>query len=336
MEDRSKLIEKLMIDRNADEAKGRSRWPLWLGVTGVVVIGAAIVTWWLLRGQPVAQTAEAATETAASANAAVVPTSSSLLDASGYVVARRKATVSATINGRVVDVLISEGTQVKQGDVLARLDDGPYRLMLVQAKAQLESSQAQLHAAEIAFANVEPSYKRVQKQQAAGYLSAQALDDAKTAYDSAASNLEIQRRAVSLAEAQVAIAARNLTDTVVHAPFAGVVTDKIAQPGEIVSPGAAGGSIRTGIGTIVDMESLEVEVDVSENFINRITPKQPATVKLNAYPDWEIPAQVIAVIPTADRSKATVKVRVGFKERDARILPDMGARVAFLEAKQGT
>jgi RND family efflux transporter MFP subunit len=142
---------------------------------------------------------------------------------------------------------------------------------------------------------------------------------------------------VALAKAGVEVAQRNLDDTIVRAPFSGVVTVKAAQAGEIVSPSSAGGGFtRTGIGTIVDMDSLEVEVDVSENFINRVRPTQPASVKLNAYPDWDIPAQVIAVIPTADRSKATVKVRVGFKERDARILPDMGARVSFLsEATPG-
>ena len=134
-----------------------------------------------------------------------------------------------------------------------------------------------------------------------------------------------------MARAGLGLAQRAQEDTIVRAPFAGVVTVKAAQPGEIVSPISAGGGFtRTGIGTIVDMASLEVEVDVSENFINRVRPGQRATIRLNAYPDWEIPAEVIAVIPTADRAKATVKVRVGFKQRDARVLPEMGARVAFL------
>jgi RND family efflux transporter MFP subunit len=141
----------------------------------------------------------------------------------------------------------------------------------------------------------------------------------------------VRTRGVALARAGLEVAQRNLDDTIVRAPFAGVVTVKAAQAGEIVSPSSAGGGYtRTGIGTIVDMNSLEVEVDVSENFINRVHPDQPATVKLNAYPDWEIPAHVIAIIPTADRSKATVKVRVGFQQGDPRVLPDMGARVSFL------
>jgi RND family efflux transporter MFP subunit len=295
-----------------------------------VLLSGGIAVWLLWRGR---SASESAAVTMAEANTTTSgkapPRSSPLLDASGYVIARRKATVSGIINGRVVDVLINEGMRVQKGDVLARLDDGPYRLQVAEARAQLESSRAKLHAAEVALADAEPTLQRVRKQHAVGMVSAQALDDAKNGYDSISSNLEVERRAVVLAETQVAVAARNLTDTVVRAPFSGVVTDKIAQPGEVVSPAAAGGSIRTGIGTIVDMDSLAVEVDVSESFINRIHAGQGATVKLNAYPEWEIPAEVIAVIPTADRSKATVKVRLGFKEHDQRILPDMGVRVAF-------
>ncbi|HLZ97449.1 MAG TPA: efflux RND transporter periplasmic adaptor subunit [Steroidobacteraceae bacterium] len=331
MDDKSKLIDVLRIDRGEHrESPPSSRWRLWSGVAAVVLLGGSIAAWLSWHGRSAPESAAvAAAETKPKTSDPAPPHSSASLDASGYVVARRKATVSGIINGRVVDVLINEGMRVQQGDVLARLDDGPYRLQLAEARAQLESSRAKLHGAEVALADAEPTLQRVRKQHAVGAVSPQALDDAKNGYDTISSNLEIERRAVALAETQVAIAARNLTDTVVRAPFSGVITDKIAQPGEVVSPAAAGGSIRTGIGTIVDMDSLEVEVDVSENFINRIHPGQSATARLNAYPEWEIPAEVIAVIPTADRSKATVKVRLAFKERDSRILPDMGVRVAF-------
>ena len=171
-------------------------------------------------------------------------------------------------------------------------------------------------------------FDRNRAQFAAAFISAQTFDTAKASYDAARTGLEVAARAVEVAEARLALAQRNLDDTVVRAPFAGIVTVKAAQEGEMVSPMSAGGGFtRTGIGTIVDMSSLEVEVDVSENFINRVVPQQPATVTLNAYPDWSIPARVIAIIPTADRAKATVKVRVGFDVGDPRVLPEMGARV---------
>jgi RND family efflux transporter MFP subunit len=166
-------------------------------------------------------------------------------------------------------------------------------------------------------------------------ISAQTFDTAKASYDAARTALEVAARSVEVAEARLAVAERNLDDTVVRAPFAGIVTVKAAQEGEMVSPMSAGGGFtRTGIGTIVDMGSLEVEVDVSESFINRVLPQQPVTVTLNAYPDWRIPARVIAIIPTADRAKATVRVRVGLEVSDPRILPEMGARVAFLDAPE--
>jgi RND family efflux transporter MFP subunit len=174
-------------------------------------------------------------------------------------------------------------------------------------------------------------FRRNEQQFERNVISAQDFDASKASYDAARTNLDVAKRALEVAEAVQALAERNLEDTIVRAPFAGIVTVKAAQEGEMVSPVSAGGGFtRTGIGTIVDMDSLEIEVDVSENFINRVRPDQPATVKLNAYPDWDIPAHVIAIIPTADRAKATVKVRLGLGVKDGRILPEMGVRVAFL------
>ena len=183
----------------------------------------------------------------------------------------------------------------------------------------------------MAFDNAGPTFERHQEQLAREVISAQEFDTAKATYDAARTSLDVAARAVDVSEATLMLAQRNLDDTIIRAPFAGVVTVKAAQEGEMVSPVSAGGGFtRTGIGTIVDMDSLEVEVDVSENFINRVRPDQDVTVTLNAYPDWRIPARVIAIIPTADRAKATVRVRVGLAEKDSRVLPQMGVRVSFL------
>jgi RND family efflux transporter MFP subunit len=254
-----------------------------------------------------------------------------LLDASGYVVARRQATVSSKITGMVLQVLIEEGDHVQAGQVIARLDDSNARAAQAQSLAQLGQAEANVRLAQTALVNADIKYQRYRGVAGQGVLATQSIDDARTAYDSARSNLDVARSQAGVSRAELEVARRNLDDTIVRAPFAGVVTVKAAQPGEIVSPISGGGGFtRTGICTIVDMDSLEVEVDVAESFINRVSQGMPATVKLNAYPDWEIPADVIAVIPTADRSKATVTVRVELKAKDARIVPEMGAHVTFL------
>jgi RND family efflux transporter MFP subunit len=204
--------------------------------------------------------------------------------------------------------------------------------VLEQARAQKAQSEAMLTAARVAFENGTPTFRRNEQQYVRGVISAQTFDTAKANYDAARTSFDVAACAVAVSGATLAVAERNLEDTVVRAPFAGIVTVKAAQEGEMVSPISAGGGFtRTGIGTIVDMQSLEIEVDVSENFINRVRADQPVTVKLNAYPEWSIAAHVIAIIPTADRAKATVKVRVGFEGDDARILPEMGVRVSFLD-----
>ena len=279
--------------------------------------------------------ASAASGTAPATTAAAPPPSNSALDASGYVVARRQATVSAKITGRVTEVLIEEGQSVQQDEVIARLDDTNTRAELDHARAQVAQAEASLQAAKVAMDDAQRIFTRNQQQYAAQVISAQDFDNAQVVFNTAQSDFKVRQKGLEVARAALELAQRNQNDTVVRAPFAGVITVKAAQPGEIVSPISAGGGFtRTGIGTVVDMGSLEVEVDVSENFINRVRPGQKATVRLNAYPDWSIPAEVIAVIPTADRAKATVKVRVGFKERDERVLPEMGARVSFLNDGQ--
>jgi RND family efflux transporter MFP subunit len=325
--DRSSLLDQLKIERPVGPEPTGSSWWRWVaGALLVAGIGAAVAFAALPRGIPVT----VAAAEPAPVDAAAAP--GSILDASGYVVARRKATVSAKITGKVVAVEIEEGQRVEADQVIARLDDTNARAAVTQARAELEQSRANLNASRVAFENAVPTFQRNEQQFVRAIISAQSFDTAKANYDAARTDLDVAARAVEVAEARLALAERNLDDTVVRAPFAGIVTVKAAQEGEMVSPMSAGGGFtRTGIGTIVDMESLEVEVDVSESFINRVTPGQAVTMQLNAYPDWEIPARVIAIIPTADRAKATVKVRVGFDARDPRILPEMGARVAFLD-----
>jgi RND family efflux transporter MFP subunit len=324
--DRAALLNQLRIDRSEPPSSGgNGKW--W--ATGVaVIIVAASGMWYLMRPTGVPITTAVAQAAASSGSAAKGP---SLLDASGYIVARRRATVSSKVTGKVVKVMLEEGQRVEAGQIIAILDDSNWRASLAQSRAQLQQAEANVDSAQTAFDDAKPIFERSEKQKAAAVISAQSFDESHAQFNVAHNNLLVAQRGLEAARAGVEVAQRNLDDTVIRAPFAGIVTEKSAQPGEMVSPVSAGGGFtRTGIGTIVDMESLEVEVDVSENFINRVRPQQPVTIKLNAYPDWDIPGSVIAMIPTADRAKATVKVRIAIKQKDPRIIPEMGARVAFL------
>ncbi len=324
--DRAALLKQLRIDRSeSPKSDGRGKW--WAtGIAAVLIAGSGI--WYLTRSTGVPITTAVAK---AAAEGPAVNAAESLLDASGYIVARRRATVSSKVTGKVVKVMLEEGQRVEAGDVIARLDDSNWRAALAQSNAQLEQAEANVASAQTAFDDAKPIFERSEKQKAAAVISAQSFDESHAQFDVARYNLLVAQRGLQAARAGVEVAQRNLDDTVIRAPFAGIVTEKAAQPGEMVSPISAGGGFtRTGIGTIVDMDSLEVEVEVSENFINRVRPQQPVVIKLNAYPEWEIPGAVIATIPTADRAKATVKVRIAIKLKDARIIPEMGARVSFL------
>ena len=328
MDERSNLVSQLRIDRDA-ASQTSSKSPLrWIAAAATAIAAVGAVAWFLLASSAAIPIGVATAEAVAAETAVA---SGSLLDASGYVVARRQATVSAKITGKVVAVLIEEGQQVEAGDVIARLDDTNARAQVAQARAQREQQRASFAAALIAFTNAAPTFDRSRQQFERAVISAQTFDTSKASYDAARASFDVAARVVDVAEANLALTERALDDTIVRAPFGGVVTVKAAQEGEMVSPISAGGGFtRTGIGTIVDMDSLEVEVDVSENFINRVRPGQDVSIVLNAYPDSPLGGTVIAIIPTADRAKATVKVRVGFNEKDARTLPQMGARVAFL------
>jgi RND family efflux transporter MFP subunit len=324
MDDKSALLGQLRIDRNSlPTVTGHGR--LWLGAAVAALLAGAALWFWLRpAGMPVrVAVAQAVTQESAAG--------ASILDASGYVVARRQATVASKITAKMVELDIEEGDHVTANQIIARLDDSNIRASLAQAAAQLNFARAGLEETQVNLANAQRDYDRQTSLLAGHFVSQSIVDNAQTTLDALRAQLATQHRNVEVAERGVNVAGRNLDDTVIHAPFSGVVTVKAAQPGEIVSPISAGGGFtRTGIGTIVDMESLEVQVDVNENFINRVQPKQTVTARLNAYPDWQIPAHVIAVIPTADRSKGTVLVRIGLDQKDARILPEMGVRVSFL------
>src|SRR6476620_2835438 len=323
------LLKELRIDRNAAPPP-TSRRGLWIAlavVAGVLVLALAA---WAVFGRDKAVEVQTAEVVAIGGNGGGPTT---VLDATGYIVARRMATVSAKITGKVRDVRIEEGMHVDAGQIMATLDpidaDAERALadsQVAMAKTQIDSMQAQVREAD---ANVRRLDGLVQQQ----LVSKAQYDQAVAERDSLHAQLATSQRNAQVASGRLRIADQGLDNTVVRAPFAGVVIAKAAQPGEIVSPlSAGGGYTRTGIGTIVDMDSLEVEVDVSESYIGRVQPKMPVEAVLNAYPDWKIPAEVIAIIPTADRAKATVKVRIALNVKDARIVPDMGVRVSFLEA----
>jgi RND family efflux transporter MFP subunit len=254
-----------------------------------------------------------------------------LLNASGYVTPRRRATVAAKITGRVTGVFFDEGNHAHDGQILATLDDSDVRRALDSAKADRDATQATIEDLQVQLRNAQLELHRADSLQAAGVESQQALDNARMTADSLKARIASTRVQVSASESRIREAQQAVDNTVVRAPFDGIIVSKDAQVGEMVSPISAGGGFtRTGIATIVDMNSLEIEVDVNEAYIARVTTSQPVTAILDAYPDWQIPSQVRTVIPTADRQKATVKVRISFLKLDPRILPDMGIKVTFL------
>jgi RND family efflux transporter MFP subunit len=326
MSDPSDRINALKIDREASPPNGASR--LWLLVPAVVIVLAA--GWWFgLRPQMGAVDVEIDTARRPPSVAAA----SSVLDASGYVVARRQATVSSKLTGKVREVLVEEGMRVEQGQVVATLDDATQRAQLELANAQVMAARASLAETEAQLRAARLERDRLRDLAARQLTSAASLDEAEADYDTLAARLETGRENVKVAERNVALAQDALDNMTIRAPFSGMVVTKDAQPGEMISPVSAGGGFtRTGICTIVDMDSLEIEVDVNEAYIQRVSAGQRVSATLDAYPEWRIPAEVIAIVPTADRQKATVRVRIGFLERDERILRDMGAKVAFLDA----
>ena len=314
-------LDDLRIERGNKPAAPRRTLPLVLVAIAVLAVLAA--AWWTTRPKALeVRTAAAREVTGAGADRTV-------LNASGYVTARREATVSSKVTGKVTEILIEEGVKVEAGQILARLDDTNVQGSLQLAQAQLESARTSLEETRVRLKEAEQDRQR-QGALIKGNVAAQAdYDHAEAAALALRARLAQQETAVTVAERTVAIWQQQLDDTVIRAPFAGIVTSKNAQPGEMISPMSSGGFTRTGICTIVDMDSREIEIDVNESYINRVAPGQEIEATLDAYPEWKIPCKVIAIIPTADREKSTVRVRVGFDRLDPRILPQMAVKVAF-------
>ena len=322
-------LSALKIEREPLRVGG-SRWVTWIAV--LVVLGTAgLAGWrWFTRERPIEVEVAGVTERAAG-------TQASVLNASGYVTARRRATVSSKVTGKVIEVNVEEGMEVREGQVLARLDDSTLQAALRLYRAQLEAAKRQIPESEVRLAQARVQLQRQERLRKDGLNTPNDIDNAKAEVDSLVARIESAQEQVKVAESQIAMQQTAIDDTIIRAPFSGVAISKDAQVGEMISPVSAGGGFtRTGICTVVDMRSLEIEVDVNESYINRVRSGQPVTAVLDAYPDYQIPANVIAVVPTADRQKATVLVRIGFKQLDPRILPDMGVKVTFLREADAT
>ena len=318
-------LDDLRIERSPEPERSSPFWPLAIGVLVVVLVVAGV--WWLKR--PAAIPVRTVLARAAAADGA----EHTVLNSSGYVTARREATVSSKITGKVVEVMVEEGMKVQEGQVLARLDDTNIKTSLRLAEAQLVSATNALAETRVRLREAEQELERVSGLVKSKVATQADYDHAEAAVLAFKARLDQQQADVVVAQKQVASWEQQMDDTIIRAPFTGIVTSKNAQPGEMISPISAGGGFtRTGICTIVDMESLEIEIDVNESYINRVKNGQAVEASLDAYPDWKIPCKVIAIIPTADRQKSTVKVRVGFDHLDPRILPEMSVKVAFREA----
>ena len=331
-------LASLKIDQGARAGGG--------GRGGMVVLIVVVIVAVVAGGWFVSQRAQAAAVKVETVNAVTGPGggSGAVLNGSGYVVARRRATVSSKVTGKVLEVFVEEGQAVKKGQVLARLDDSQMRAALAVAQAQLQSSRRAAAEDEARLREAERQFKRLDQLVKEKVVARAEVDTAESTVESLKARIALVEQQIQVAERQVAAQETDLADTTVRAPFDGVAVSKDAQPGEMISPVSAGGGFtRTGICTLVDMASLEIEVDVNEQYINRIKPNQPVEAVLNAYPDWRIPAHVITTVPTADRQKSTVRVRLGFDAAkaaakggaalDPRILPDMGVGVSFLSER---
>lgn len=328
MSDKNDLLQQLRLNKNPPPpASGHFGW--WL-VAGAVIVGAVIWKFMPVWNEPQLPRAEVVKPP----DPAPAPTGQSqkILDASGYITARQMATVSAKVMALILSVDVEEGMRVEKGQVLARLDDTQARINLDLAKTRVLTQESLVQSLKVDYAEAQRELKRVQNLESAGNFSSESqLTRAQTLEQKLKANIASADADLAAARLQVALQQNHLEDHVIRAPFTGVVTTKNAQAGELMSPSSAGGGFtRTGICTIVDMDSLEIQVDVNEAYINRVSEGQKVTAVLDAYPDWKIPASVIAVIPTADRAKATVRVRIRILEKNPKILPDMGVKVSFL------
>ena len=324
--DKKALLNELKIDRSEDTASSGTslKWLITLLLLAGVGYGG-----WSLYVQPPVQALEVKTILAQSPNK--IDDSDSVLDATGYVIARRMATVSSKTTGKVIEVLVEEGMAVEEGQLLAVLDDSINRFQLALSESQVAAARVGIEELDVQIRQAELNLERTRDLAASNLASRADLDRDTLNVEALNARRNRALSDIEVAERTTAIQKQFLDDMQIRAPFAGIVIAKAAQPGEMISPVAAGGGFTaTGICTIVDMDSLEIEVDVNEAYINRVYPGQPAIATLNAYPDHEMPVEVIAIIPAANRNQATVRVRVGFIERDARVLPEMAVKVSFL------
>jgi len=317
-------LSALRIEREPIRESNVGRWIVRIGLLLLLATLGAAGYFYATKPRAIPVEVATVSERAAGAQASV-------LNASGYVTARRRATVSSKVTGKVIEVNVEEGMAVKEGQVLARLDDSTLQAALRLYRAQLEAAKQQIPETQVRLEQARTDLRRQERLRKDGLNTESDIDNAKSEVDSLVARIASAQETVKVAESQIAMQQTAIDDTVIRAPFTGIAISKDAQPGEMVSPVSAGGGFtRTGISTIVDMHSLEVEVDVNESYIGRVTEGQPVTATLKAYPDWQIPAKVITTVPTADRQKATVLVRIGFLQLDPRILPDRGVTVTFL------
>ena len=334
-DDKSKLLRSLSIDRSASKAErsGRRWLPISAAIVACVVAFAAFGAYEFRRQdspkETVSQTAQQPTaqppQQPAANNKAV-----GNLAASGYVVARRKATVAAEITGKVVEIFIDEGMTVTEGQVVARLDSVLAERDYELARSRVETADAAIAAITADLEDATRIMSRVQTLSQKNFATEADLTKAQARVGVLSAQLRQAQSQFETAKIDARRSASMLDKHQIKAPFAGVVIDRSAQPGEMISPMSVGGYTRTGICTIVDMDSIEIEVDVNEAFIGRVVAGGAVNAMLDAYPDWTIPASVIAIVPTANREKATVKVRIRFEKKDPRILPDMAVKVNFL------
>jgi len=322
-------LAALRIEREP-ETGSSGRWIR--AVLLLLILGGGSFAAWKYFSAPRPVDVEVAAVTVRSAG-----TQAQVLNANGYVVARRRATISSKITGKIVEVNVDEGMAIKEGQILARLDDTTLRASLALAEAQAGVARRAIAENDVRLDEAKKNYVRMTGLFKDGIVTQADVDAAKANQDSIAARIAALQEQTQVSDRQIDLARTDLDNTIIRAPFSGVAISKDAQPGEMVSPVSAGGGFtRTGICTMVDMRSLEVEVDVNETYINRVTPGQPVLVTLNAYPDWQIPGHVITPVPTGDRQKATVLVRIAFEKLDPRILPDMGIKVAFLRDESKT
>jgi RND family efflux transporter MFP subunit len=339
--DKTELLHALAIDRKpVDAPRRRALWPkLAVAAAVLLLLGGG----WLLvqpfasggteRGAP---NADAAATPLRPATASSEPSRAGL-SASGYIVARRKATVAAEIMGKVVELPIEEGMVVEAGQILAKLDPVLAEHDLALARSRAIAADAAVEAIAADLQDAERILRRAQSLSRSANIAEADLTKAESHVGVLRAQLGQAKAQLETATVDANRAAAVLDKHSIRAPFAGVIVERSAQPGEMISPMSAGGFTRTGICTIVDMDSIEVEVEVNEAFIGRVHAGGPVSAVLDAYPNWTIPAAVIAIIPTANRDKATVKVRVALKEKDPRILPDMAVKVTFVDdASAGT